>query len=80
MRARVVDVNLRRGFIAVATSGGITVMEFLGGYEVEMEDVISGDLESLGGEVVVNETRGEKMEVYIQDVDCTAEHAKELMK
>ncbi len=44
----------RIGFAAVETEGGITVFELMGGYEIEKGDIISGDLESLGGEIVTS--------------------------
>lgn len=57
MEGRVISINPHKGFIAIKTDGGITVVELLGGYEVEVEDIISGDLESHGGETLFNETQ-----------------------
>lgn len=79
MRGRVIGINNRKGFIAVDTGNGITVIELLGGYEVDMDDTVSGDLEAHGGETIINETQNESMEVFIQGVHCTPENAKFLM-
>ena len=80
MKAKIIAVNFKKGFVAVSTGGGITVFELLGGYDVEVGDVISGDLESLGGETFVNETQSEEMDVYVQGVHCTEANARQLMK
>jgi hypothetical protein len=79
VKGKVVGINTRKGFVAVDAANGITVLELLGSYEVEMEDIISGALESLGGETVRNETQNETMEVYIQGVHCTIANANSLM-
>lgn len=80
MKGRVVGINPSKGYIAVDTSTGITVMELLGGYDVDPDDIISGDLEALGSEVVLNETQAEKMDVFIQGVHCTVTNARALME
>ncbi len=79
MKGHVIAVNARKGFVAVSTDDGITVFELLGGYEVEIDDVISGNLDSLGGESFKNETKLEDMEVYVQGIHCTGLDAKSLM-
>ena len=56
MIGKVRAINQQKGFIAVETDGNeFSVIELLGGYDVEIGDVISGDLESLGGKTVTSQ-------------------------
>ncbi|MHB1011956.1 MAG: hypothetical protein ACYC37_03505 [Desulfobacteria bacterium] len=69
MKGRVVAVNQRKGMILVETTDGeCSLVELLGGYDVNTGDVIEGDLESLGGEMLRNVTSKEKMSVFVQDI------------
>ncbi len=80
MIGKVRAINQQKGFIAVETdSNEFSVFELLGGYAVEIGDVISGDLESLGGKTVINKTQSEKMDVFIQDCHCDAKRIRQLM-
>lgn len=79
MKGNVIAVNIKKGFVAISTDDGITVFELLGGYDVEVGDVISGNLDALGGETFNNETQSEEMDVYVQGVHCTESNAKHLM-
>ena len=76
MNGQITFINQRRGMAAVLTSnGGFTVIELLGGYDVQIGDVVSGDLESHGGETIYNNTQMESMDVYIQGIHCTKQNA-----
>ncbi|WP_035597070.1 hypothetical protein [Halomonas salina] len=80
MKGTLVGVNRRKGFIAIRTEEGeLTVAELLGGYEVELEDEIRGDLNALGGETFYNITQDEELDVYVQGVQCSNRHARLLM-
>lgn len=69
MRGVIVIINERRGMVAVRTDyDEYSVLELLGGYSPEIGDVISGNLENLGGESVKNITQGEAWDVFIQDI------------
>jgi len=69
MRGVIKLINERRGMIAVRTDHDeYSVLELLGGYSPEIGDVISGNLENLGGESVKNITQGEAWDVFIQDI------------
>ena len=80
MQGSVIAVNPRKGFFAVLMDNGITVIELLGGYDVERDDVISGPLETHGSNTVRNVTQGKDMRVFIQGVWCTPQNAKQLME
>lgn len=79
MKANVIAINNKKSVVAVETANGITVFELLGGYEVELGDVISGRLENLGGETFRNETRRESLDVYVQGIHCSPQNARQLM-
>ena len=79
MKANVITINHKKGVVAVETANGITVFELLGGYEVELGDIISGRLESLGSETFRNETKQENLDVYVQGIHCSPQIAKQLM-
>ena len=59
--------------------GDYSVLELLGGFSPEIGDVISGQLDNLGGEEVRNLTQGEVWDVFIQDIYGSRETAINLM-
>lgn len=80
-KGKVIDINKKRGYIAVKIEDGdCSVIELLGGHDVKMNDIISGNLEFIGGEKLFNESQHERMSVNIQNVNCTRKIAKNLME
>lgn len=77
MRGTVIKVS---GEMAVVRTEkeSYTVIELLGGC-VHPGDVLEGDLDALAGETLRNLTQSEVMDVYIQSVDATPEHAAQLI-
>ena len=68
MKGQVELINPKRGLAALLTENGdYTSFELLG-YDVEIGDVISGDLESLGSETWSNESKRERIEVIVEDI------------
>jgi len=68
MKGTIELIGPRQGMIGVRTDKDhFSVLELLGGYSPEMGDVLSGELENMGGETVRNETQDEDWDVYIQD-------------
>jgi hypothetical protein len=47
--------------------------------KVNLGDNISGNLESVASETLLNETRNEKIKVYIQDYHCDRQTALRMM-
>ncbi len=56
------------GFVEIKADTFVSVVELLGGYEVEIGDEIRGNLDSLGGEELYNISQDEQMDVFIQDL------------
>lgn len=68
MRGKVTLINPKRGMAALVTENEeYTSFELLG-HDVEIGDIIRGDLESVGSETWYNETQMEKIEVMVEDI------------
>lgn len=81
MKGIVRFINPKRGLAAVEIDSGFTVFEILEmSCALEIADEISGDLEANGGERFINITKSETMEVFIEGVMCSKEHALSLMR
>ena len=60
--------RILRGMIRLDLADGHSCwFEPLGSYKIELGDLISGNLWSLGGEELLNTTRGNKISAFIQD-------------
>lgn len=69
MKGEVAFLNTKRGMAALITENDeYTSFEVLGPFNIELGDTISGDLESLGGELWQNETKMEEIEVFVEDI------------
>lgn len=82
MKGIVKKINPQRGIIAVEVdTNDFTVIEILEmSCAVEIGDVISGNLDSHEGETLINLSKNEKMDVYIQGINCTSLNAQKLME
>lgn len=81
MNGRVVGINQRKGMILVDTGDAeYSLLEILGENGVEAGDIIEGELHSLGGEMVKNLSRGDKMSVFIQDIHMTKAYGLKMLK
>jgi hypothetical protein len=80
MKGTIEIISPRQAMVAVRTENGdFSILELLGGYNPELDDELSGQLENLGGEKVRNLTQKENWEVFIQDIYGSKETAKKLM-
>jgi hypothetical protein len=68
-RGTVHAINPLRGMVAISTpSNGFTIIELLGSNEVEIGDVVSWQNDTgRGSEIYRNETRGETLDVHVQN-------------
>jgi hypothetical protein len=79
MQGIVRGINPTTGMAALQTEDGeFTVFECLGG-SVDREDLIVGNLNSLGSNEWVNETRRQRLSVYVQDIHASVEVARQMM-
>ena len=80
MQGTVIKANAKREMAIVSTSrGSYTVIELLGG-SVQPGDVLEGNLDDMAGETLRNVTQMTELEVFIQSVDATLEHAAQLIE
>mgnify|MGYP003626837124 CR=1 FL=1 len=81
MKGRVVAYNPRNGMGAIQVEdGSITVAEFIGGCDIEIGDVMQGDLRQDGGFELYNVTHEEMMVVSIEGTDCSHQMARRLLQ
>jgi hypothetical protein len=79
MKGTVAFINPTRGMAALITENGeYTSFETLGD-DVELGDILSGDLESVGGETWYNETKHEEIEVMVEDIYGTKQIALKII-
>lgn len=80
MIGKVYSTNKQSGLLSVETAGGkLTVVEPLDPVSVAIDDVIRGDLESLGRETL-RIARGEEFEASIHAVRCSRREAARLLR
>jgi len=75
MKGKVALINPKRGMAALITENGEYTSFEPAGYDVEIGDIISGDLESVGGKTWHNETKMEEIEVMVEDIGSNKETA-----
>ena len=82
MKGIVKFINPTRGIIAIEVeSNDITVAEVLESTcSVEIGDIITGNLDNHEGKELLNITKDETMDVFIQGINCTPQSARDLMK
>jgi len=75
MQGKVVLINLKREMAALITENNeYTSFEILGSV-INIGDIVTGDLESLGGETWFNETQRDEIEVFVEDIHGSKESA-----
>jgi exosome complex RNA-binding protein Rrp4 len=76
MRGTIKLINNPKGMLAVETEEGqYSVIELLGEYSPEVGDIVSGNLESTGGETLRNVTQRQDWNVFIQNANESRERA-----
>ncbi|MGM7634178.1 hypothetical protein [Bacillus sp. Hm123] len=70
MRGKVAIINHQMGQIAIYTENNLfCIAEVLEMNLPGIGDIISGELESLGGETFFNETTKENLDVFVEDLN-----------
>lgn len=78
MKGIIIDVNYRRGLAIYYTPDyDYGYFEIIGDDSIETDDVIIGNLNYLGGEIIVKESTGEEYDVCIEDYGMTLQLAQE---
>lgn len=81
MRGRIISINQRRGMFVVETEANdCSLVEMLGNYDIEVGNIVDGNLHSLGGEKLKNISIGEIMDVYMQNWGMNRKHATTNLK
>ncbi|HEX8321496.1 hypothetical protein [Longimicrobium sp.] len=76
MRGIVRIINDNSGLAAVELDvDDWTIFEPLGASDADLDDVVTGNLTSLGSNTWINETRHQRFSVYVQDIHASAEVA-----
>lgn len=78
MEGTVILVNRQKSFIGIDVDGQISIIELLGDYSIEINDILSGEFRSLGADEIYNITQKEEMDVYIQDIHSSKHKIKDL--
>lgn len=76
MSGRIFIVNYQRGLaIFEDPVGDYGYFEILGSDNLERDDVIIGNLNSLGGETIIKGSTGEQIDVFIEDFGMSLQGA-----
>ena len=68
MQGTVFAINLQRGMVAIDTDYGFTIIELMSDDNIEIGDEMAWtDDTALGSETYTNRSKGERMEVYVQN-------------
>ena len=77
MKGKVIDINNRNGWVAVQLEDGeCSIFEPLGGYVLEIGDIISGDICFDGGLNAYNHSQDESMDIITELSGLTLQMAK----
>ena len=71
----VLSNNFHRIYAVKIFEGEISIIEVLGQPPLNIGVILSGNLESLGAQHLVNETDGDLLEVFVESVYCSIEEA-----
>ena len=76
MKAKIVDLDYRRGLYAFEREDGeYGYFELIGAPDLEIDDVLKGNFTDLGGTTVIRVDTKERVEICIEDF-CSLEIAK----
>lgn len=80
MLGKIILLNLKCGLVLFEDEiGDYGYFEVLGAGEFEPGEIIVGDLHSLGSQIIVNQTKSEKIDVFIEDYGMSFHKAKEIV-
>jgi len=80
LRATIVEGNPKKGFYIFEDSNGqIGWFEMMGSREPEIDEVFIGNFNNLGSEIIISTSTNERLSVFIQDIYCRRERAREMV-
>lgn len=80
MKGIIVAVNYTRSLAVFEDEiGDYGYFEIFGSDDLERDDVIHGELHSLGGEIITKASTGEKIDVFIEDWGMSLDLAMEMI-
>lgn len=80
MKGQIIAINTRNGFHIVRTEDNdFTVFEMQDSHEAALGDWVSGALDTLGSELLRNETQEEDFDVIVQAAHCSKSRAWDLL-
>lgn len=80
MKGIVEFVNVNKGFVAVMTENhDYSIVEIVDSYFPEIEAIVYGNLENLGGETLKCIDDGVEFDVFIQDIHSNLNNAKSML-
>lgn len=80
MIGKVVKVNYKRGLVIFEDEiGDYGYFEVLGTEELEEDDIVLGNLHSLGGETIVKKRTKERIKVFVEDFGMSYKIAMEMV-
>lgn len=77
---KVLAINASNNCVAVRAPDGVTIFEMLDDHTIARGDIIRGNLESLTSELFFNVTRSDKVSVVVQDIHCTPDDVRRLLR
>lgn len=80
MIGKVVKVNYKCGLVIFEDEiGDYGYFEVLGTEELEEDDIVLGNLHSLGGETIVKQSTKEQIKVFVEDFGMSYKIAMEMV-
>jgi hypothetical protein len=81
MKGKIVLIGTDSGFVGIRTEqGDYSVLELLGGYDVELGDEVTSNFYNCSSAAVKNLTQSETMDVSIEAAGLTREQARALLR
>ncbi|MFK7963000.1 MAG: hypothetical protein AB8C46_03440 [Burkholderiaceae bacterium] len=77
---KVLAINASNNHVAVRAPDGVTIFELLDDHAVARGDIIRGNLASLTSELFFNVTRSDNLNVVVQDINCTPDDVRRLLR
>jgi hypothetical protein len=79
MQARVRIANRDKGMVALEDKSDKYIIIEVPHWGFELDDLVSGELDSVGSKILRNDTKEELIHVYIKEINATLERAQQLL-